>query len=573
LKASLNKNLLSFTVEIPAILLDEKPLQGTSENRVFLFRRKALVFLPGVFGSQFELDQGDGRKDGFPDFLSDDSFRRLWPVEAVSTIWRGTIKAQRVGALECDEMGVPVLPPFKPKLLRLRGLVNVYDTFNQLHRARTRKLSPVPEDFLVYELFVFAYDWRGDLSACAREMMQRLTKLQTQQLQKGSDWDDQVAIAGHSTGGVIIRKMLGETDATGLISHALFLNVPFRGAPKAMGVFLTGCDPPGGDPMLPIVDAESLRAISPCAPIVYHLAPSFKYPEHIAEIQGSASLTSGRGLDIEAEKAALIRAGVERGIYFPKYAVKAAPWSRETLSEIAAGSNAWGKLMDKWTVHDSGAAAYTDKSFPIPNERFRTWFDLKASGHDSQFQKSVRIPMAWNEGLARKAQRFHEESEKVAASGTWADKAFIFYSKIPDSTTGRIVISSGGSKDCGQNMPSLLFPGCSVTTWMEGEGHPPEPTKIGGALQVEQWEAKDGHLFKRFWTVSAARVEGDGTVPLRSLLGFGGPAKVFQALPGNPPHVPAPNSEWLWDRVIELLQGEDVRKYLRSADTSEGREI
>jgi len=67
---------------------------------------------------------------------------------------------------------------------------------------------------------------------------------------------------------------------------------------------------------------------------------------------------------------------------------------------------------------------------------------------------------------------------------------------------------------------------------------------------------------------------------LRSLLGFGGPVKyVFKALEGNPgdpspDHTHAPNSDWLWDRVIELLQGvEPKAEYVHppgTVDTTTG---
>jgi hypothetical protein len=407
-------------------------------------------------------------------------------------------------------------------------------------------------------------------------MMERLRLLQSE-LKQRPDTDDQIALAGHSTGGVIMRKMLGENGAEDLISHAFFLNVPFRGAPKALSVFVTGCDPPGGDPMIPIVDAKSLCNIAPCAPIVYHLAPSFAFRTPVADIPGG--IPAGTGDIREREKAAFIKAAAERGIYFLKYAVSKAPQTIEARAQIALGADDWNKFLDEAAIHRSGEAAYSGgMKGSDAAAKHRAFVPNEIARRNLSFQQSQRSAVGWNDLLAGRAMQFHKTSEANAASGKWADKAFIFYSKhVKDGkpvTTVRVSIKANGSKNCGNSIPALIQPQTINQDWSEGNAHPPVPEKQSDkSLSIEQWVEDSGSYSKQFWTLDREAGEGDGTVPLSSLLGFGGPAKVFAALPGGPNHVSAPNSDWLWDRVMEVLQGYDTSKFqLTTADTKEGVE-
>jgi hypothetical protein len=577
MKASLNKNLFSFTVEIPAVQVEAKPLQGVSANRAYLYCKKSIAFLPGVFGSQFTVQRGKGVKDGFPDFLADDELRGAVGSELAALVIRGKIRSQRIGVLECDSHGEPILPAFNPKLLRLGGdvpVIGVYDTYTALREARVRKLNPVPDDFLVYDLCLFAYDWRGDLSEQAKKMMDRLRVLQGE-LQGRRDTDDQIAVAGHSTGGVIIRKMLGEPGADSLISHAFFLNTPFRGAPKALGVFLTGCDPPGGDPMLPIVNDKSLRNIASSAPIVYHLSPSFQYPHHVVDIPGGVPAKPDGKPDVEREKAALIDAALQRGIYFRRFPVETAPTTNAERVRITDGADDWSNFVDGAAVRKSGEPAYILGGVGVDNFK-QIDQDERAKG-DRPFQLSKRVPVGWNTELANKSLAFHQASEATAQSGAWKDKAFIFYSKFKAKpTTGSVVLSSlGQDVDCHSNVVALISPEGVIPDLIPGTAHPPEPQKANGALQVEQWDVDpvSRSAFKRFWQISTTTIDGDGTVPVPSLLGFGGPARVFTAIPQDPDHTHAPNSPFVWDRVLDVLQGDDFDGFLlKTANTTNGTE-
>ena len=76
-------------------------------------------------------------------------------------------------------------------------------------------------------------------------------------------------------------------------------------------------------------------------------------------------------------------------------------------------------------------------------------------------------------------------------------------------------------------------------------------------LSAVQWTATPHHYGRTKWRLYGVNktLEGDGTVPKASLLGFGGPATVLRAIPGGPIHKDAPSEPFVWERIIEILQG------------------
>ena len=70
-EAQVNEILLDFSFRIPSLQVDGAPIAGQSRNRVFIYRRKVIVFLPGVFGSQVQITLPDGREMGFPDYMDE----------------------------------------------------------------------------------------------------------------------------------------------------------------------------------------------------------------------------------------------------------------------------------------------------------------------------------------------------------------------------------------------------------------------------------------------------------------------------------------------------------------------
>jgi hypothetical protein len=588
LAGRINELLLDFSFTCPGLRIDGQVLRGQSLNRVYLYRRKVIVFLPGVFGSQLHVETPDGRTLGFPDFYNEPETLKqtmldhapglLGSVGPVALGFLTEAKDQKVGGLECDAHGEPLLRPLKPQLFMLNKLpeiarkFRVYEPFDRCREARMRQLPGAPEAFRLVELHVHAYDWRCDLTEAAKTLKERLIECQ-RQLRALPDTDDEVALAGHSTGGVIIRRALGEANMESLVSHAFFLNVPFRGAPKALSVILTGEDPPGGQRMIPIIEASSLRAMALSMPIVYHLAPSAAYPDRVA-FTPLRDAKDPRA--IEEQKSDLVGFAIKTGFLPPPQFVKAAGLTLEQRALVAASSDRWHRFWHE--AHERGRAATLS---PWDEKNLADWTQAEMRRRDLTLQDTARVAGTWNGHLAERARKFHEESEAIAASGKWKDKAFIFYSVSPQPTTLSVHFEQADQREYTSVRDLLAAEGLDVLQLHRGEGLPKrgleneQRENQPPSLICHQWTRKSKtSLLTTAWRVYArsAPDAGDGTVPIRSLLGFGGPAKVFKPLPAQPGHVEAPNDPLVWDRIMRTLQKRLLRDDLeQEADPLNGR--
>ena len=93
---------------------------------------------------------------------------------------------------------------------------------------------------------------------------------------------NKLSIAGHSTGGVIMRGFTYSNNAIkDLIEHFFFINVPHLGAPKAEYVYFSG------DMEIPIVALESFRQMGPDMPILYFLTACSRYGSAVSSGSGN----------------------------------------------------------------------------------------------------------------------------------------------------------------------------------------------------------------------------------------------------------------------------------------------
>lgn len=593
LGALVNENLLDFRFRIPKIDESGSVFAGESQNRVFLYRRKVLVFFPGVFGSQVQFTTPDGQKFGFPDFFQDDTVP-TGPHAAEESVGKlgealGTIvfSTQKVGVLECDDAGKPLRQPDKPTLLRLNiGKPQAYDCFTSLHEAARRRFSQLPESFRLYTLFIAPYDWRCDLTETARAKLEDLKELQDGEfVSRAPDTDDQVALVGHSTGGLLVRRMLVEPKAAdSLVSHAFFQNVPFRGAPKTFTVMATGRDPLDGDPMLPFVDPESLRSVALTVPVIYHLSPSPKYPKHepIFTGNGPGIRTNLTGLDAER---AWIELAIHTGLMPNRKIVPARePLDAKARGALALRASAWHEYWEEYCERRRGR---TLVEWLYPHAPPNHWAERELAKRGLVDQDALRVEQGWNQKLADAASAFHSKCEEWAVRGPWADRCYLFYSVAEEATT----LCLDAKLVHAEELPVVEFLKAVGVTMADTRGEvvlpprkriAPDDTSVGekelkekgDVWVVERWYPSPrfmyGHrLFGReVWRFATLRqVDGDGTVPLESQLGFGGKAKVFKRIEDRadgtgPAHVPASNHPWVWDRILETLQGRDPKEHL-----------
>lgn len=549
-----NEVLLDFSFVIPDVPSEGRPLAGQSQNRVYLYRRKAIVFLPGVFGSKVYVMLPDGRELGFPSFLD-----------------------HNVGALECDESGVPLVKSEPPELVTMWG--TVYDVGNACDGARRAQYPRLDKGFLLTQMWLHCYDWRLDLTNAAKDLADGIRDL-SDQLGKRPDYDDQVAVAGHSTGGLIIRRALGLDGMDDRISHAFFLNTPFRGAPKAMGVILTGQDPPGGPPMIPlIVDPVSLRNVALSMPIVYHLSPSNAYKERVALSPDRPA--SNSATDVAADKRAFVNAAIDRGVR-PEGTFVKSGLGKGWTTALAGDADRWHAFWNEASERQRAEAAYR-LEWPSGWPAFDGWLSEQEARADNQRQVQYRVSGRWNDALARAAQNFHDESEKIANGRKWKDRAFVFYSVHPTiRTTMRVTLEEDATAQR-QVADAKALTGVKFPDLLHGKARAPRPPGLtqpftaktksvysgtSPLVKTYQWSLVDNprRVLEQAWNLWAECVPaaGDGTVPTQSLLGFGDPGTctIFKALDwcdsldeGGTSHVPAPNHPEVWRRIHRAIQG------------------
>jgi hypothetical protein len=113
------------------------------------------------------------------------------------------------------------------------------------------------------DLFVFPYDWRFGISeSIVADLAERIHYLAA---------GHKVNIIAHSTGGLLLKKVVQENGATD-IDKAIMVGVPNYGAAKAAKVLLYG-----DDMGIPWLDGEEIKKIGLNMPAMYDLLPTPQY--------------------------------------------------------------------------------------------------------------------------------------------------------------------------------------------------------------------------------------------------------------------------------------------------------
>jgi len=284
---------------------------------------------------------------------------------------------------------------------------------------------------------------------------------------------------------------------------------------------------------------------------------------------------------------------------------KEAPLTKEQRHRLAFGANAWAKYWDELCEHKRGRVL-TEWVYPGKRDTWEARELAKRTPQERanlEEQASVRRELGWNNGISEQTERFQEVCETMAKGGKWANKAYIFYSVSKGPTTLALEARQLSSK-LYSNKPSFVVDikeslhsvydadtiqppieesaphmrpaeldaeAAMHTLTQPSKGHVPQTTERYGFVEegvfhCESWTRQEENLLRETWRFATLRqIDGDGTVPLLSLIGFGGDVNVFKKLilkPNEkgdksafgPAHVDAPNHPWAWDRIIDVLQ-------------------
>jgi hypothetical protein len=583
LNAKVNENLLDFTVKIP-----DFNLATDSDNRLLIYRNRIIVFVPGLLGSTIAIKTSKGLVQVYPNIYPTMSDGQQSEVgRFFDTLdWftpQGTSKGikyisevaehRHLGVLECDAQGKPLFQS-KPDFFRLLGAVPIAAVKKKLSAGVVYDVQGVladrwndrgqytnrPSGFEPFLIVPWPYDWRLDLEESAQQLFQ---ELQTQQkkLIQADDTDDLFVISGHSTGGVINRRVCGLPGVGDLIEHSFFMNAPFRGAPKALSVMLFGGDPPlqgHYKPMMPapLIDADSMVYIAENLPIVYFLSPSNFYPDPVSSLsddlcQACSGMVQSSPSTRDGEKENLIQAAIATGIYHPMLPVPSSA-SAQQREKLALGALEWHQKWWDCSRRKMYGVYWDQRALDLHNQQ-----EL-ISDDNLKYQQATRMAskIGWNRDIAGNAARFHRLSEEQI--GNSAVELYIFWSQN-NSTTGSVGLKLDGTPE----KTDVLSMGVSIDDYFLDGKYPVYRASASFDFRFQWWKERNSRQWVKF---TATLVDGDGTVPRASLLGIGtSNAKIFLPIPGDPAHVPAPNADFVWDRVLDVLTQRDISGYLANS--------
>jgi hypothetical protein len=131
-------------------------------------------------------------------------------------------------------------------------------------------------------LFVFPYDWRFGVSEqTATALAERI---------KGIAGNFKIDVIAHSTGGLLLKKALQQTQGS-FIDKAILIAVPNYGSSQA-GKILTG----GDDLGIPWLDPLEIKKLSQNFPVIYDLLPGAVLSEEPSENSNAKAWQNARDL-------------------------------------------------------------------------------------------------------------------------------------------------------------------------------------------------------------------------------------------------------------------------------------
>lgn len=327
--SKINHNVLEANV---SMTLDGHQSGAVTSNLAHVLRQKLILFIPGVFGSAITV-ASHPNEEAYPEWS-------IWGT--IEFLW-----------LACQKDGDPASPASRLDLFRSFATTTVYDVehrielknppgYPTLYHGGTADSNQVPY-FIVK---AWPYDWRLKVEHHVQSLMRSAGRSASdpvwppyaappslaevvREIKKDERYryyiDDKIALACHSTGGLITRGVLLQPGVERYVDRAFYINVPFWGAPKSYYVFLTG------DMGIAFIANKYIRQLAPNIPVVYYLAPSEKYPDTV-----TAFLTPDKqwpvdrrvpGQPVSVFMDQLIAGARQRGVYPPSSEID--PWNKE----------------------------------------------------------------------------------------------------------------------------------------------------------------------------------------------------------------------------------------------------
>lgn len=254
-----------------------------------IIRQRAIVLLPGVMATEIWVD---GKK--------------CWPAP-------GTSRETMIEKLRSDNDGVPNRVATNLKVIQAPGLGETGPYFISKWTGWLNEGLPVLKkgsDTVRY-IYVqeYPYDWRYKAEGVISKLMGADDTAVTQLDARPSySWEKapalqtivrvlreklpfmgrKVAMAGHSTGGIILNGLLRTNEVHRLVSHRYYIATPFYGAPKTYYAFLAGTMMLGRFIEWLVLGEVEMRTLAPNLAVIYYLSPAPNYPLRVARFKTDA---------------------------------------------------------------------------------------------------------------------------------------------------------------------------------------------------------------------------------------------------------------------------------------------
>ena len=360
-----NKSFILPTVEVCYRGRTQVTQPKDIANVIHIMRQKIIVFLPGVLGSklnwyipnpvQFLIKYGISTATGIPSPIAG----WLTPKDYDVYPALGYNPANRLLTEAILRMNPDGSARHTPDQLQLLDSYLTHKVY-QINGPFKNAIANLPNITLdgastrepYYYLHPWPYDWRLKLENDLQSLRNGngnqgigepigplyATPPSIDQISaayKLPFGDGKVALAGHSTGGLIARAALSGSNGAFFkdkVSNAFFIDTPFRGAPKSYYVYLTG------DMVAPLIRPAVMQDLSVDMPIVYYLAPTAAYKDpHASPLTVSGKRMSMRDVvAVYASNGKVVRS---------KRRSPAALYMNTVIANYTGKSSTWNKTL------------------------------------------------------------------------------------------------------------------------------------------------------------------------------------------------------------------------------------
>jgi pimeloyl-ACP methyl ester carboxylesterase len=273
----------SYTV---TVVVTDSVATGSATLAVTI-RRRPIVFLPGIFGSELGV-AASGTATGIPNGrggTSDIAYPGCGqPFSEPPPVWLNLCEAFKPGTddffdiLKFDQTGHPLVAAIHPNgsLVKSPPLPDFLgDTRTGYEDVEAFFADPTNDGYILGDDFViFTYDWRQHVDVAVADLNSAIAAIRT------STGASRIDLVAHSQGGLVVKQFLLSASERGSVNQAVLLGSPLLGTPLLTYGLLGGtCIPVFQSGINCLIDPNAVADVARAIPSTTDLAPSPGYYE------------------------------------------------------------------------------------------------------------------------------------------------------------------------------------------------------------------------------------------------------------------------------------------------------